>query len=280
VAVNPDVRLQAIATLLRWPIVHLDVPAGVAKLPIVGLELQRIGQYALRPELFPYARFGFEGIENIPDDGPAILVSNHRSYFDPVALALAFARRHRPVRFLGKRELFDAPVVGPAVRAMGGIPVDRATGSSEPLEQAAVALGAGELVAILPQGTIPRGPAFFDPELKGRWGAARLAAMTKVPVVPIGLWGTERVWPRRERLPRMLTLTNRPLVDVHVGPPVDLKLRSPGADTRRIMEAIVDLLPLEASRRHEPTPEELALTYPPGWSGDPEAETARRPGED
>jgi putative phosphoserine phosphatase/1-acylglycerol-3-phosphate O-acyltransferase len=280
VAVNPDLRLQALATVRRWPIVHLDVPAGVAKLPILGLELQRIGQYALRPELIPYARFAFSGLEHIPDDGPAILVSNHRSYFDPVALALAFARRHRPVRFLGKREVFDAPVVGPAVRAMGGIPVDRASGSSEPLEQAAVALGAGELVAILPQGTIPRGPAFFDPELKGRWGAARLAAMTGVPVVPIGLWGTERVWPRSERVPRMWNLTNPPHISVAVGPPVPLKRRSPAADTRRIMAAIADLLPPEAREARTPTAEELVLTYPSGYRGDPEAETERRPGED
>src|SRR5690606_27759953 len=99
-------------------------------------------------------------------EGPAIVVANHRSYFDPVALGLAFAKRGRPVRFLGKREVFDAPVVGPLARSLGGIPVDRASGSDEPLAEAAAALAAGELVAVLPQGTIPRGPAFFEPELK------------------------------------------------------------------------------------------------------------------
>ena len=59
---------------------------------------------------------------------------------------------------------------------MGGIRVDRGTGSDEPLKEAAAALAGGQLVALMPQGTIPRGPAFFDPVLKGRWGAARLAA--------------------------------------------------------------------------------------------------------
>ena len=53
---------------------------------------------------------------------------------------------------------------------MGGIRVERGTGSDEPLRAAAQALEGGELVAIMPQGTIPRGPAFFDPVLKGRWG--------------------------------------------------------------------------------------------------------------
>jgi putative phosphoserine phosphatase/1-acylglycerol-3-phosphate O-acyltransferase len=280
VAVNPDVRMLALAVLRRWPVVHLDVPAGVAKLPLLGMELARLGQYALRPELLPYVRFEFSGIDNIPDDGPAILCANHRSYFDPVALAFTFARKHRPVRFLGKREVFDAPVVGPFARAMGGIPVDRATGSDEPLHAAAVALGAGELVAILPQGTIPRGEAFFDPELKGRWGAAKLARSTGVPVIPIGVWGTEQVWPRSERIPRLWNLAHPPRVTVTVGEPVELKLASPGADTRRIMRAISDLLPPEARERREPTPEELALTYPAGHGGPGSDERSRRPGED
>jgi putative phosphoserine phosphatase/1-acylglycerol-3-phosphate O-acyltransferase len=279
VAVNPDVRMLALATLRRWPILHLDVPAGVAKLPLLGMELSRLGQYALRPELLPYVRLTFEGLDNIPSDGPAILCSNHRSYFDPVALAFLFARKHRPVRFLGKREVFDAPVVGPVARAMGGIPVDRATGSDEPLQAAAVALGAGELVMILPQGTIPRGPAFFEPELKGRWGAAKLAKAAGVPVIPIGLWGTEAVWPRRERFPRVWNVTHPPHVTVTVGEPVALKLASPNADTRRIMAAISALLPPEARQPYEPTAEELALTYPAGHDGGSD-EGARRPGED
>jgi putative phosphoserine phosphatase / 1-acylglycerol-3-phosphate O-acyltransferase len=170
-------------------------------------------------------------------------------------------------------------VVGTVARALGGIRVDRASGSDDPLVDAAAALAAGELVAILPQGTIPRGRAFFDPELKGRWGAARLAAQAKVPVVPIGLWGTEEVWPRADRVPRVWNLTHPPTVRVRVGQPVPLKLRSAEADTRRIMAAISALLPPEARRDRAPTAEELARTYPPGHSGDGD-ERGRRPGED
>jgi putative phosphoserine phosphatase / 1-acylglycerol-3-phosphate O-acyltransferase len=264
VTVNPDLRLQALATLRRWPVVHLDVPAGVAKLPIVGLEVQKLVMLTVRPELFPYMRLSYEGVEHLPESGPAILAANHRSYFDPLALGLVLAKRGRPVRFLAKREMFDAPVVGPAMRAMGAIPVDRATGSSEPLEAAAAALGAGELVAILPQGTIPRGPAFFDPELEGRTGVARLATTSGAPVIPIGVWGTERVWPRSERIPRFWNVLDPAPVEVRVGPPVELKHRSAPADTRRVMAAIAGLLPPEAREPREPTAEELALTYPPG----------------
>ncbi|HEU4840936.1 MAG TPA: lysophospholipid acyltransferase family protein, partial [Ilumatobacteraceae bacterium] len=190
------------------------------------------------------------------------------------------ARSGRTVRFLGKKEVFDAPVIGQLATAMGGIRVDRGTGSDEPLQAAADALTGGEVVAIMPQGTIPRGPAFFDPELKGRWGAARLAALTKAPVIPIGLWGTERVWPRSSRLPNMLNMADPPLVTVRVGAPVPLKYRSLDTDTKRIMSAISDLLPAEAHLEHEPTREELARTFPPGYRGDPTAESTRRPGTD
>lgn len=276
VAVNPDPRLRVVAAVRRWPSQHFDVPAGVPKL--AGLEPQRALQALARPQLFPWVRLDISGIEHIPADGPAILVGNHRSYFDPMAVGFTIAKVGRPLRFLGKKEVFDAPVVGSLAAAMGGIRVDRGTGSDEPLRAAADALEAGELVAIMPQGTIPRGRAFFDPELKGRWGAAKLAAMAKVPVIPLGLWGTERVWPRNARFPNFLAVGDPPTVRVRVGRPVELKYRSANADTKRMMAAITDLLPAAARRPHEPTAEELARALPPGDSGDHSGEATRRPG--
>ena len=193
-----------------------------------------------------------------------MLAANHRSYFDVVALAIIAARLGRPVRFLGKREIFDAPVVGPVARALGGISVDRGSGSDQPLRDAQRALEAGELLVILPQGTIPRGEAFFDPVLRAKTGTARLAALTGVPVVPIGLWGTERVWPRSARFPNMANLTAPADHRVRVGPPVRLGLDDAVADSAAIMKAIVDLLPDEAALMGRPTEEELAKTFPPG----------------
>ncbi|MGH9118204.1 MAG: HAD-IB family hydrolase [Acidimicrobiales bacterium] len=262
-AVNPDARLSAISLLRRWPIVYLDKPPGVPKL--LGLvEPQRLLQLVVRPELMPYVRFDIDGVENLPPQGPAILVANHRSYFDAVAITVTLAERGRPVRFLAKKELFDVPLAGPLLRAMGGIVVDRGSGSDEPLRAAAEAVQAGELVVILPQGTIPRGPAFFDPVLEGRPGAARLAAATKAPVIPMGLWGTEEVWPRSSRLPNVTNLRHPPTVRVRVGEPVDVKRRSAAADTKRIMAAISALLPPEAATHGPPTAEELARTQPAG----------------
>jgi putative phosphoserine phosphatase / 1-acylglycerol-3-phosphate O-acyltransferase len=280
VAVNPDPRLAAMAMLRRWPLTWLDVPPGVPK--IVGFEPQRLLMPFARPELLPWANVTVTGTEHVPPVGGVILVSNHRSYFDPLAVGFAIARIGRPARFLGKKEVFDAPIVGDVARAMGGIRVDRGTGSDEPLEEAARALEAGEMVVILPQGTIPRGRAFFDPELRGRWGAARLAASTGAPVVPIGLWGTEKVWPRSSKLPNVLNVLDPPHVTVRVGPPVVLDHLDPDEDTRRMMSAITSLLPPEARQAREPTEEELALATPSGHADDNDAvhEAERRPGAD
>ena len=149
-----------------------------------------------------------------------------------------------------------------------------------PLKAAAEALAHGDMVAIMPQGTIPRGVAFFDPKLKGRWGAARLAAMTRAPVIPIGLWGTEKVWPRSSRIPNVLNVLGPPLVTVRVGPPVPLKYQSPDADTKRIMKALMDLLPPESRIKRQPTEAEVASALPHGYKGERTDEAQRRPGTD
>lgn len=277
-AVNPDPQLRALAAVQGWPVRHLDVAEGVAK--IAGREIQDWIRPVMRPEIVaPMAAFKFNDIENIPASGAAILVFNHRSYFDPSVLALLVARAGRSVRGLGKKEVFDVPVVGNLARWLGGIRVERASGSDEPLQNAAKALRGGDLLMLAPQGTIPRGPAFFDPELKGRWGAARLAELTRAPVIPVGLWGTEKVWPRSARLPKV-SLSDRPLVSVTVGRPVPLGYHDTEADTKAIMAAISDLLPPESHEARTPTAAELAMTFPSGYSGDPTAESDRRPGTD
>ena len=285
--VNPDPRMKLMAAARRWPTLDLSAPAdlakdvsSMAKIPVVNLEIQRLALSFTHPLFFPYAKFRISGTDRIPAHGPAIIVGNHRSYFDPAALGVAIARTDRTVRFLGKKEVFDAPIVGQIAAAMGGIRVDRGTGSDEPLKAAAEALANGDLVAMMPQGTIPRGKAFYDPQLKGRWGAARLAALTKAPVIPIGLWGTEKVWPRSARVPNVTNIVTPPTVTVTVGEPVKLGYRSADADTKKIMKALMALLPPESRDHHEPTAEEIALALPPGYKGDLQHESLRRPGTD
>jgi putative phosphoserine phosphatase/1-acylglycerol-3-phosphate O-acyltransferase len=260
-AVNPDPSLTVVATARRWPVEHWDRPPGVPS--VVGLEPYHLLRPFVRKLSFPYARFDIAGVEHVPTRGPVLLASNHRSYFDVAALALVAREIGRPVRFLGKKEIFDAPVVGMIARAIGGIAVDRGSGSGQSMRAAEAALKAGEVVVVLPQGTIPRGYDFFDPVLHGKTGTARLAAATGATVVPVGIWGTENVWPRSARLPDFTLVRNPPTVTVRVGTPVGLSLTNAKADTVTIMEAITAQLPTEARVFHEPTPAELARTKPP-----------------
>ena len=279
VAVNPDAALAVIARVRRWKVRHLDKPDGVAK--IVGREVQEWIRPLGQPGLDPVATIEIKGLENIPQRGGAILAFNHRSYYDSTAVGYVISKSGRNGRFLGKKEVFDVPVVGAMAKAMGGIRVDRGTGSDEPLELAADALRGGDVIAMAPQGTIPRGPAFFDPVLKARWGCARLAQMTGVPVIPVALWGTETVWPRSERVPRITRPgQTKPVVTITIGQP--FKVTAPDLDdaSAAIMAKIVALLPAAARKKRTPTDAELMKTFPPGYKGDPNGELDRRPGRD
>ena len=257
---NADPRLAAVALARRWPLEYWDRAPGVPS--ILGLEPYHLLRPFVRAESFPYARFDIAGVDHVPPSGPVLLASNHRSYFDVAALAIVAARIGRPVRFMGKQELFDAPVIGRIARALGGIPVDREAHSGAPMREAAAALRAGEVVLVLPQGTIPRGEAFFDPVLKGKTGVARLAAETGAAVLPVGRWGTQQVWPRSSSIPNMTTVLRPPMITVRVGAPVPMGEEDAVADTQAIMAAIVDLLPDEARVKHKPTADELSRTRP------------------
>ncbi len=281
VVVNPDPRMRVMASARRWPVLSLSAaqtPVGPTE--SLGMGLQKLMLTFNRPSLVPYADIDIHGADHIPKEGPVILVGNHRSYFDPIVMGMVVAKTGRSAHAMGKKEVFDVPVIGTFASALGGIRVDRASGSDEPLQAAADVLERGGLIVVMPQGTIPRGPAFFDPELKGRWGTARLAQMTGAVVVPVGLWGTEQVWPRSSRLPKLFNVADAPSVTAMVGQPIRLKGKDLDADTKKVMKAIAALLPPEARKKRKPTADELARTYPPGYGGDPNAETARRPGTD
>ena len=135
-------------------------------------------------------RWTVEGIEHLPETGPALLASNHISYLDPLVVAYVADLRGRRVRNLAKAELFEKRFLRWALRQMRQIPVQR--GSSTvvaSLDDAASALGRGELVVVFPEGTISKD---LDP-MAAKTGAVRLARATGAPVVPVGLWGTHRI---------------------------------------------------------------------------------------
>lgn len=262
VAVNPDPRLWALAALQGWETVWFSAPPGVPK-PL-GIEPQQIVSALARDEFLPWVNIDLHGIENVPSSGGALLAANHRSYLDPLVVGFAASKSHRPVRFLSKKEVTDAPIVGQITRALGAIRVDRGGDTGSSMLEAARALRAGELVAVFPQGTIPRGPAFFEPTLQGRFGAVRLALETGVPIVPIGLWGTEAAWPRNRSVPYLLNLADPPEVRVVIGEPYHPSTDDLGDATAELMATIADLLPPESRQRRTPTADELAATYPAG----------------
>ncbi len=259
-AVNPDARLWALTRVTGWPVLYFTAPPGVPK-PL-GIEPQRVVAELARPEFLPWVRIEVEGLENLDDVAGVIITPNHRSYIDPVIVSQAISRVDRPVRFLSKKEVTDAPVVGPIAQAMGAIRVDRQNKTGHPMDEAARALRAGEVVAVFPQGTIPRGRDFFDPDLKGRYGAVRLALQSGAPVVPVGLWATERVWPRNRKLPYLLNFADPPHVTVKFGDPYHPETDDLDTETTVLMQKIVDLLPPEARAHHTPTQAELARTMP------------------
>ena len=134
-------------------------------------------------------RFQLHGTEHIPRDGGALLALNHISYVDFILGGFAAQPSKRLVRFMAKRETFDHPVSGPIMRSLHHISVDREDGVHS-MHQAVDYLRGGEVVGIFPEATISR--SFEIKELKS--GATRIAAEAGVPLVPVVLWGTQRMF--------------------------------------------------------------------------------------
>lgn len=131
-----------------------------------------------------------EGSEKLPVDGGAMLAVNHTGYWDFVYGGIpAHINGERLVRFMAKKEIFDAPVAGTIMRAIRCIPVDRADGQAS-VDEAIRRLNNGELVGIFPEATISR--SFEIKEF--RQGAAKIAHEASAPLIPLTIWGSQRIW--------------------------------------------------------------------------------------
>lgn len=134
-------------------------------------------------------QFEFEGQENLPRKGGAVIASNHISYLDFAFIGTGALHLKRYIRFMAKKEAFDNKFAGPLLRGMKHISVDRENGGSS-FVAALRALRDGEIVGIFPEATIST--SF---EIKGmKSGAIRLATGANVPVVPVVIWGSQRIW--------------------------------------------------------------------------------------
>lgn len=175
-----------------------------------------------------------EGAENIPTEGAALIAINHTGYFDFILGGVpAKARGDRLVRFMAKKEIFDTPVVGWMMRKMRHISVDRSAGASS-MDEAIAKLESGNLVGIFPEATISR--SFEIKELKT--GAARMATTTGVPLIPLILWGSQRIWTKD--IPKNILHPKVPVL-VRVGEPLHLT-GDADADTELLRTTMIAML--------------------------------------
>jgi 1-acyl-sn-glycerol-3-phosphate acyltransferase len=198
----------------------------------VGLSMK----YGYRPHV--------EGLDNIPRTGGAILAANHLSVADQLFLGAVVDRQ---VHYWAKEDYFSLPglkgkVMSGLMHGLGTIPVHREGGRAalHALDAAVPVLQSGELVGIFPEGTRSLDGRLY----RGRTGVARLAMQARVPVVPIGILGTDEVQPKGHSIPR-LDKMGRSGVIIRFGKPMDFSARE---DDMSTMRAITDEIVLEIQK--------------------------------
>ena len=174
------------------------------------------------------------GLDNVPRSGPVILASNHLSFADSLVIPIVAPRK---VHFLAKSDYFTGRGIKGALQrawfeGMGMLPVDRddpkaALGS---LDTALEVLGRGEAFGLYPEGTRSRDGRLY----RGRTGVAHLALTAGVPVVPVGLTGTERLQPVGSTLPRVVP------VSVRFGAPIEVVGRYDGVPLGKARRLVTD----------------------------------------
>jgi 1-acyl-sn-glycerol-3-phosphate acyltransferase len=178
-------------------------------------------------------RFVMTGTEHVPRKGGVMLAVNHIGYADFVYGGLAADPSGRKVRFMAKREIFDNAIGGAVMRSMHHIEVDRGEGLAS-YRTAVDYLRAGEAVGIFPEATISR--AFVLKEFKT--GAVRIAAEAGVPLVPVILWGTQRIITKDH--PR--DLSRGKTIAINVGEPLRPTGADPVAETAELRAAMTAML--------------------------------------
>ncbi len=195
-----------------------------------------------------FMKYGYlphvEGLFNVPRTGGAILAANHLSVADQLFLGSVVDRQ---VHYWAKEEYFHLPglkgkAMAGLMHGLGTIPVHREGGRAalNALDDAVPVLKSGELVGIFPEGTrSPDGRLY-----RGRTGVARLAMQAGVPVVPVGILGTEKIQPKGHSIPR-LGMLGRSGVIIKFGTPLDFTHRT---DDMSTMRAITDEIVIEIQK--------------------------------
>ncbi|MGK7878351.1 MAG: lysophospholipid acyltransferase family protein [Xenococcaceae cyanobacterium] len=192
--------------------------------PLVSLVLYHIFKWSVvSPMLHTYFRVRIYGAEKVPHKGPLVVVSNHASYFDPPIVSNCV---RRPVAFMAKEELFKIPVLKQGIKLYGAYPVKRSAADRSAIRAAVNCLNEGWAAGIFLQGTRTPDARIIAPKL----GAAMIAAKGKAPLLPLSLWGTQKILRKGSTFPQPVPVT------VRIG---DL-IKAPSSTKREELQAITE----------------------------------------
>ncbi|HVR00221.1 MAG TPA: lysophospholipid acyltransferase family protein [Mycobacterium sp.] len=192
----------------------------------------------------------YQGLQHIPASGGAVIAINHTSYVDWVPAALAVHQRRRRIRYLIKAEMQQVRAVNFLIRHTKTIPVNRAAGA-DAYANAVELLRAGEVIGMMPEATISR--SFELKEFKT--GAARMALEAQVPIVPLIVWGAQRIWTKDH--PRNLRHRKMPIT-VTAGPAL-----SPSEDVDQLEARLRDEMTALLHRVQEAYPHPAGAYWVP-----------------
>ncbi len=206
---------------------------GKNREPFASLALYHLLKWSVvSPLLHTYFRIKIYGAEKVPQSGGLILVSNHASYFDPPIISNCVGR---PVAFMAKEELFKIPVFKQGIKLYGAYPVKRSSGDRTALRAALKAMESGWIAAIFLQGTRAADARITDPKR----GAAWIACKAQVPLLPVSLWGTEKILTKGSSFPKSVPITVR--IGEAIAPPATLNKEDLQAVTDRCATVINSL---------------------------------------
>ena len=215
----------------------------------------RSAEWALLPPIKTWFNWRFEGLENVPREGPTLVACNHISYFDPLAHAYLLVKAHRKPRYLAKSELYEHWLLKRVLEGAHQIKVIRGSGDRSPVDNAKKALAHGECVVIYPESTVTHNPDFSPMEAKN--GIARLTLSTGVPVLPVAVWGSQHVWQRDGA--RSLKF-GRPIW-VKAGTPIDFSDYSESSHDEKTLRTVTEQIMAELTLLVD----DLRSRYPKRW---------------
>lgn len=195
---------------------------GQSREPFISLLLYHLFKWSVvSPTLHVYFRGRIYGAEHVPQQGPLVVVSNHASYFDPPILSSCVGR---PVAYMAKEELFHIPIFSQAIQWYGAYPVSRGAADRSAIRSALKYLESGWAAGIFLGGTRTLDGRITDPKM----GAALIAAKAKAPLLPVSLWGSQKILKKGSVIPQTVPVT------VRIGKVID----APSSTDREELQAV------------------------------------------